>query len=154
MQRVDLKEHEKSCHYRTIPCLIYGCKELYPISSYMDHLKEKHKSGDPKVSFQLGSGISLQTDYIGKFRNERDRHPDDQDRLLRKIRYLNLQLNGNQFLVEIMASQSVQEFEDGTCFMTFNTKILTTGEEAKNYRVFIKVFNASKVSVNCEVRNK
>ena len=120
----------------------------------MDHLKEKHKSGDPKVSFQLGSGISLQTDYIGKFRNERDRHPDDQDRLLRKIRYLNLQLNGNQFLVEIMASQSVQEFEDGTASMTFNTKILTTGEEAKNYRVFIKVFNASKVSVNCEVRNK
>ena len=147
MVKVEMKEHEKTCHYRSIPCLISGCKVLYPISSYMDHLKEKHRTGE--LISQSGSKISLQTDYIGKFRKERERHPNN---VLRKVRYWNLEYDGNQFLVEIKATQSEQEFEHGTAFVTFHTRILTAGEAAKRYRVFIRVFNASKVSANFKKR--
>ena len=71
LKKAALKDHEKTCIYRTITCLSPTCDELHPISSYMDHVREKH-ANDVKIwtENELILPLNLKTYFEAMRRNK------------------------------------------------------------------------------------
>ena len=142
LKRVQMQEHHKTCIYRTISCLIHGCNEICSIDAYPDHLKLKHRRKKPYVIFRSSYEACLRINFMELF-GKRRLQPHEQN--LTFQRYYILEYNSHTFLVEICCKQSLQELFKETATLQLSTRFLSAGQEAPDYRVFIKVYNSEKV---------
>ena len=150
LKKDKLRPHQKKCVHRTFPCLVDRCKEICSIRSYIDHLKKKHSKKRPNATFRSDNQVNLQIDGLQKFQTgwRKERRERGSETILFVIRYDILKHDNQQFLVETKFYQDNDDYEDETVSLEFRTHILTVGEEADNYRVYIKVSNSQKVNLH------
>ena len=125
----NMNAHETACHYRTIPCLHFKCKELSPINSYLDHLKDKHHSKAVKICDKN------ETKWASNF----NKYFHDLNLKGRGIaqKIVCLVHNGHHFIIDMRIS-----FTGATRFYTM---ILASEEDSEKYRVWIRVNSPTKV---------
>ena len=128
-KKENMKAHETACHYRTISCLHFKCKEVSPISSYLDHLKEKHNSKAVKI---------CDTNEV-KWASNFNKYFHDLNLKGRGIaqKIVCLVQNGYHFIIDMQIS-----FTGST---KFYTKILACGDESEKYRACIRILSRTKV---------
>ena len=129
LKKANLKDHEKTCIYRTITCLSPTCEQVHPISSYMDHLREKHANGEIKIRTE--NEVSQVLNLANYFRT-----------MQRMNRIMGTRLD-ILFLDDHHFVLTTKLLAEGT--LQFHAKILACGDQASNYRVSIRVYNAQKV---------
>ena len=145
LKRDKLKEHEKSCNFRTVPCVLL-CKAIIPIASYIDHVKEKHPhqitiANTNKKSFTLD--VPRHFELLKQRRGE---HRQFLGRIGIKT-VLHLRHDEQNFFVQLCTSQTPYEETKKIAHISFYTHMVACRNQASNYRVRIKVSNAQKVNI-------
>ena len=137
-KRDKLKDHEKTCIYRTVACLTQSCKDRVPISCYMDHLMDhlKGKHADKVRSYRLENGAEVAWNLTGIYMEFRSRHGQKAVQLGLK----NISHDNNEFFIQVHLTRGQNE----GVFLKFYSKILACGDEASKYRSYIRVFNVNQ----------